>query len=704
MKFIYIIVLSIILGHVNINSQEKIKYPETKKVDVVDNYFGTKVADPYRWMEDMDSPDVKKWIEEENKITFGYLDKIPFREKIRARLTEVWNYPKYSRPFKAGNYYFFFKNNGLQNQYVLYIQKDLDSEPEVFLDPNTFSEDGTVALLNVNASNDGKYLSYSVSKSGSDWREINVIEIESRKVLSDHITNVKFSDANWFKDGFFYDYYDAPKDVNLLSHKNEFQKVYYHKLGTDQSQDVLMFEDKTNPKLSSDIWSSEDEKYLFKYAGETGQEGNKLYFKPSDNIDKEWIPIIEEYGFSTWPVQNEGSKIFLNTNKNAPKYKLVMLNADDISSGWKDILPEKDITLDGVKYIGGKIIATYMVDVTSRVYTYDINGNFISEVTLPGIGTVNGFDGRKEDKQVFYTFTSFVYPGSVYIYDVETGISKLFRKSEVKFKSDEYEEKEVFYSSKDGTKVPMFLVHKKGLVLDGNNPVYLYSYGGFNVTMNPGFSISRLPLLEYGGVFAMPCIRGGGEYGEEWHKAAMLFNKQNAFDDFIAAAEYLIKEGYTSPQKIAIAGGSNGGLLIGAVVNQRPELFKVAIPAVGVMDMLRFQKFTIGAAWTREYGSSEDNEEIFKYLYSYSPIHNIKEGINYPATMVTTADHDDRVVPLHSFKYTAALQERYKGNNPVLIRVETKAGHGSGKPTSKWIEEITDEWSFVFYNLGVVPN
>lgn len=684
----------------NTISQEKIKYPEAKKVNTVDDYFGIKVKDPYRWMEEMDSSDVKKWIKEENKITFEYLGKIAFRDKLKSRLTEIWNYPKYSQPFKAGDFYFFYKNDGLQNQFVLYIQKGLDGVPEVFIDPNTFSEDGTVALNDVNVSNDEKYISYSISKSGSDWREIQVIEIASRKILKDNIANVKFSDANWYKDGFFYDYYDSPKDANPLAHKNESPKVYYHKLGTNQSQDLLIFKDIKDPEHFVSIWSSEDEKYLFKHEGKTGKEGNKLSFKPAEDFSGEWIPIIDEYGYWTGVIQNEGSKILLKTNKDAPKYKVVVFDADDMSSGWRNILPERDITLENVRYTGGKIIATYMVDVTSRVYTYDINGKFLNEVTLPGIGTVTGFNGRKKDKQLFFSFTSFTHPGSIYIFNVDTNSSVLFRKSEAKFNSDEYEEKEVFYFSKDGTKIPMFIVHKKGLVLDGSNPAYLYSYGGFRVILNPVFSIARIPFLESGGVIAIPCIRGGSEYGEEWHKAAMLYNKQNTFDDFIAAAEYMIKEGYTCPEKLAIAGGSNGGLLIGAVVNQRPDLFKAAVPAVGVMDMLRYQKFTIGSAWVAEYGSSEENEKMFKYLYAYSPLHNIKEGINYPAILVVTADHDDRVVPLHSFKYTAALQEK-SGPNPVLIRIDTKSGHGSGKPTSKVIDQITDEWSFIFYNLGI---
>ncbi len=697
MKSIFLIIIFMLLNESS-DIISQFKYPETKKVNQIDDYFGVKIADPYRWLENTDSPEVKEWIEEENKVTFSYLEKIPYRNKIKERLTEIWNYPKYSQPFKAGDYYFFHKNDGLQNQDVLYIQKDLSSEPEVFLDPNKFSEDGTVALTGVYDSHDGKYLSYSVSSSGSDWQEFFVMEIPSGKKLDDHIKWSKFSGASWFKDGFFYSRYDEPKNGNQYTAKNEFQKLCYHKLGTDQSDDKLIYEDKTNPKRSFYIEVPEDEKYLILYIGETGKTGNYVYFKKSDQMESHWTPIVEDFDNHYWSIDNIGDKLLLVTDKDTPRYKLVEIDLNNPTAPWKDLIPEQEMVLNTVHYVGSKIITSYMKDATERVYVYNTEGRLENEVKLPSLGSVWGFGGKHKEKTVFYTFTSFTYPSTIYQYDIESNTSTLFRQSELKFNPEDYETKQVFYTGKDGTHIPMFIVFKKGLKLDGNNPTYLYGYGGFDINMTPYFSITRLFLLENGGVFAMPNIRGGGEYGEDWHKAGMMKKKQNVFDDFIAAAEYLIKEGYTSPEKLAIGGGSNGGLLVGAVVNQRPDLFKVSLPAVGVMDMLRFQKFTIGSAWTREFGSS-DIEEQFNFLIKYSPIHNISEGINYPATMVTTADHDDRVVPLHSYKYIATLQEKYKGPNPVLIRIDTKAGHGMGKPTDKIIEEWADVWAFMFYNM-----
>jgi len=704
LKTILIIPLMTFINfHSALYSQEEIKYPETKKNGQVDDYFGTMVADPYRWLEETDSPETKEWIDKENKVTSDYLSRIPFRDKIKQRLTEIWDYPKYSAPFKAGEYYFFYKNDGLQNQSILYIQKGLEGEPSVFLDPNKFSEDGTIALSGTQVSNNDKYLAYTVSKSGSDWEEIYVKEIGTGKTLSDHIKWVKFSGAGWFKDGFFYGRFDEPVNENELTSKNEFQKVYYHVLGTEQSDDKLVHEDKTNAGRDAGIWASEDEKYLFMWIGEKGKKGNCLYFKHASKPESDFKPIEEDLDNTYWTIDNTGSMLYMLTNKNAPNYKIVTVDLDNPGAPWKTILAEKEFDLRSARIVGGKLIATYLKDVIERVYVHDLNGRFLYEVEMPGAGSVEGFSGKKADTSVFYTYTSMNYPSSIFRYDIENNRSVLFRKSEVKFNPDDYESKQVFYASKDGTKIPMFIVHKKGIVLDGTNPTYLYAYGGFNISQIPYFGISRLILLENGGVFAMPNLRGGGEYGENWHEGGMLQNKQNVFDDFIAAAEYLINEKYTSPGRLAISGGSNGGLLIGAVENQRPELFKVCFPAVGVMDMLRFHKFTVGAAWVTEYGSS-DNETDFKNLYSYSPLHNIKEGINYPATFVTTADHDDRVVPLHSFKYIATLQEKYKGPNPVLIRIETKAGHGNGKPTSKLIDELTDSWSFMFYEMGITPN
>lgn len=701
-KLILILLIQYFSISILTNAQTRIEYPMTKKNNQVDNYFGTEVSDPYRWLEETDSPEVKEWVEQENKITFDYLNNIPFREKIKQRINEIWNYPWYSRPRKTAKNYFFFKNNGLQNQSVLYIQKDLNSEPEVFLDPNTFSEDGTVALGYIIDSKDGNYLAYTVSTSGSDWREVNVMDVATKKKLDDNLKWIKYSGVSWYKNGFYYSRYDEPVGENIYTTSNKFHKVYYHKLGTKQDEDELIYEDKNNPDRSFYTETTEDEKYLILTVDIIGKKGNSLYFKDLSNPLSQFIPIVEDFDYSYWALDNIGNKLLIMTNKDAPKYKLMLADLDHPSIPWETIIPEQDMVLNSIHFVDGKLIAAYMKDVTSRVYVYDSTGKFLNEVKLPALGSVGGFGGKRYDKQVFYTFTSFTYPADIYMYDIEKQQSTLFKKSEVKFNPDKYEAKQVFYKSKDGTSIPMFIVNKKGVVLNGDNLTLLYGYGGFNISMEPYFSISRLILLENGGIFAMPNIRGGGEYGEDWHNAGMLLNKQNVFDDFIAAAEYLIKEKYTSPQKLAISGGSNGGLLIGAVLNQRPDLFKVAFAAVGVMDMLRYQKFTAGKYWISEFGASDDSVS-FKNLYSYSPLHNIKEGLNYPAVLVTTADHDDRVVPLHSFKYIATLQDKYKGSNPVLIRIETKAGHGSGTPTDKIIDENTDLWSFMFYNMRIVP-
>lgn len=678
----------------------QIKYPETKKVEVVDDYHGVKVADPYRWLEDDKSEETKSWVEEQNKVTFEYLNKIPFRNKIKERFTEILNYPKYSAPFKEGNKYFFFKNDGLQNQSVLYVKNNLDAKEEVFLNPNKFSEDGTKSLTTLSFSSDGKYLVYGVSTGGSDWNEFFIMNAETKQLLSDHLRWIKFSGAAWKGNGFYYSRYPEPQGSELSS-KNEFSKVYFHKIGTKQQEDVLVYEDPSKPKRGFSAQTTDDERFLVIYMTE-GTSKNGFMVKDLSDNKNQFVTITDDFKNNYGVVDNIEDKLLVRTDFNAPNYKLVLIDPKNPSKeNWVDIIPEKKDVLQSVRIIGGKIIATYLQDVAHHAYIFDMNGNPEGEIELPGLGTV-GFSGRRDDNIAFYTFTSFTSPGTIYKFDVSTKKSELFRQIEINFDFDNYITKQVFYPSKDGTKIPMFIVHKKGLKLDGNNPTYLYAYGGFNASMLPSFSTSRLMLLENDGVFALANIRGGGEYGEEWHKAGMLDKKQNVFDDFIAAAEYLIQEGYTNPKKLAIAGGSNGGLLIGAVINQRPDLFKVALPAVGVMDMLRFHKFTIGYYWVVEYGSS-DNPEQFKYLYNYSPLHNIKEGLNYPATLVTTADHDDRVVPAHSFKYIATLQEKYKGENPILIRIETKAGHGAGKPTAKVIDEVTDVWSFVFYNLGVVP-
>lgn len=698
---ILITIITITLYIVNLEAQEKILYPQTKKTEQTDTYFGTKVDDPYRWLEETGSAETREWIESQNRVTFGYLEKIPYREKIKERLTEIWDYPKYSSPFKAGEYYFFYKNDGLQNQDVLYIQKGLNGTPEVFLDPNTLSKDGTAALVGTSVSKDKKYIAYSLSLSGSDIREIHVVEIATKKRLADRIEWVKFSNANWYKDGFFYTTYGRVTQGNVLTEKNQFPKVYYHKLGTNQGEDLLVYKDDTNPKRSHYVWSSDDEKYLYMSVNEQGQKGNQLFYRSSLHSREGFIPLVTNMDFNIYPIENFGDKVYFFSNENAPNGKVTSADINNYSATLKDVVPEFENSLDDANIVGGKIINVYMKDVTDKAYVYDLDGKFLHEITLPAVGNASGFNGSKDDNTVFYDFVSMTAPKTIYIYDIEKNESKLFRESEVNFDTESYESKQVFYSSKDGTKIPMFIVHKKGLVLDGTNPTFLYGYGGFSVSMKPNFSIPRMILLENGGVYAMACIRGGGEYGKIWHEAGTKLNKQNVFDDFIYAAEYLISEGYTSPGKLACAGGSNGGLLVGAVINQRPELFKVAIPMVGVMDMLRYHKFTIGAAWSRDYGTSEESEEMFRYLLGYSPLHNITVGINYPAVLVTTADHDDRVVPSHSFKYAATLQEKYSGDNPVLIRIETKAGHSSGKPTTKIIQEATDMWSFVLYNLGV---
>jgi prolyl oligopeptidase len=683
-------------------AQQKITYPNSSKVNQKDTYFGTVVDDPYRWLEVSDSSAVADWVKAQNKVTFDYLAQIPFRNKIRERLEKVWNYPKIGAPFKEGDFYYFYKNNGLQNQSVLYRQVSQQDEPEVFLDPNKLAKDGTVALGTTNFSKNAQYFAYSTAKGGSDWNEIQIMDVKSKKKMADHIRWVKFSGISWYKDGFYYSSYDAPKEGKELEAKNEFHKVYYHQIGMAQSEDVLVYENKDKPLRNHYAGVTDDERFLLVYASE-GTSGNEIYIKDLSKPNAVFKTLIE--GFDTEPsiVDNLGDKLLLLTNHNAPKYKLVLIDPENPKpENWKTIIPESENVLQGVSHVGGRLIANYLKDASTRIIVFDVSGKQLHEVQLPTVGTASGFGGKKEDKEVFYSFTSFTYPTTIYKYDIEKNTSTLYNKSAVDFDMTAYETKQVFYKSKDGTKVPMFITHKKGLKLDAKNPTYLYAYGGFNVSLTPSFSVTLLPFLEKGGVYVMANLRGGAEYGEAWHQAGMLLKKQNVFDDFIAAAEYLIKNKYTSSEKLAIAGGSNGGLLIGAVMNQRPELFKVAYPAVGVMDMLRFHKFTIGWAWVVEYGSSERNEAEFKNLYGYSPLHNIKKGVKYPATMVTTADHDDRVVPAHSFKYIATLQERNRDNAlPLLIRIDEKAGHGAGKPTAKVIEEWADRWAFLFWNMGV---
>jgi prolyl oligopeptidase len=691
-----------LLWLVPVVSGAQIKYPVTKKENVVDDYNGVKVEDPYRWLEDDNSEETKAWVQEENKATFDYLSKIPYRDKIKKRIEEMWNYPKYGAPFRKGDFYYFSKNDGLQNQSVWYRQKSLTGKPEIFIDPNKLSDDGTVSLGGINFSLDGKYAAYTVQKSGSDWQEGYVMDIATKKLLSDKLDWLKFTGFSWKGDeGFYYSHYPEPKDGDALKGKNVDRKVYYHKLGTPQSKDRLIYEDKEHPQRFAGVDLTEDERFLILTTSEGTSGGEIRFWDTKDPSQTKFSLLIP--GFATQPdiVDDAGDKLLLKTNDGAPNYKLVLIDPKNPSKeNWKTIIPEQKEVLLGVGTGGGFLFASYLKDASTKVYQYTYNGKLVHEIKLPGIGTAGGFGTERKYKEFFYTFTSFNYPPTIFKYDIKTGQSSLFRKTEVKFKPEDYEVKQVFVNSKDGTKVPVFLTYKKGLLLNGNNPTLMYGYGGFNIPTTPGFSPSVIFFLEQGGVYASVCMRGGSEYGEDWHKSGMLEKKQNVFDDFISAGEWLINNKYTNSGKLAIQGGSNGGLLIGACITQRPELFKVAIPQVGVMDMLRYHKFTIGYAWAVEYGSS-DNPEQFKYLYKYSPLHNLKPGVKYPATLITTADHDDRVVPAHSFKFAATLQADNASDNATLIRIETKAGHGGGMPTSKRIELATDIWSFVMYNLGM---
>ncbi len=701
------LILAILLATIFIScsrDEQIIKYPAIKKINVVDTYFGFEVQDPYRWLENDTAREVSEWVSEQNKLTFGYLEKIPFRGKVKERLTKIWDYPKYSAPWREGTNYYFSKNDGLQNQWVIYKQRGIDSAAEVFLDPNTFSVDGTVALSGLNFSADGKYAAYSVSQSGSDWQKIYVMDVETKKRLPDEISWVKFSGPDWYKDGFFYSQYDAPPDTaKAYTERNENHKVYYHKLGASQSEDILVHQDPVHPLRLLNIGLSEDKTIAFLSVFQKGSKGSALYCRPMTSIKGSFKPILETFDDNIYPVTNVGTSIIAFTDRGAPRGRLILIDLNKpAESDWKTLVPEKSENLGSVRSAGGKLFLTYLKDVVPYVYLYGTDGNMEHMIELPEIGTVSGFSGKEDDSFVFYTMTSFTTPSNIYKYEIESGESSLFRKAEIDFAADQYETKQVFFPSKDSVKIPMFIVHRKGIKLDGSNPVFIYGYGGFNDIVLPQFSVSRLVWLEQGGIYASVNLRGGSEYGEEWHESGMKLKKQNVFNDFIAAAEFLIREGYTSPQKMVISGVSNGGLLIGAVINQRPDLFRVAIPRVGVMDMLRFHKFTIGWAWVSEYGSSDDSAD-FRNLYAYSPIHNLTERADYPAVLVTTADHDDRVVPAHSFKYIATLQGKNKGNNPTLIRIETKAGHGGGKPTTKIIEETADIYSFAFYNLGIIP-
>lgn len=682
------------------SSKTTLSYPEAIKDNTVDTYFGTEVADPYRWLENDTSQATSAWVKAENDITNAYLARIPFRNKLKERLTQLTNYEKIGTPFKKNGKYYFYKNDGLQNQNVLYVKETLDGETKVLLDPNKLSDDGTVALNGISFSKDGKYMAYAISRSGSDWIEIYVIDLATGALTDDHILWAKFSGASWQGDGFYYSAYDAPTNGKEYSNINENHKIYYHKIGDPQSKDQLIYQNPQYPKRFYSASTDEDEKILFIDESGAGS-GNNLSLKDLTKTNAPLIPMTEDYNFIYMPIEVIGNTIYVLTNYDAPKYRVMTtdINSPNIRN-WKELVPENESVLSGAQIIGGKLILTYDKDASNHAYVYALNGEQEHEITLPSLGSV-GFSGNKDDKETFYTFTSFTFPGTIYKYDIDKNKSELYLSPKVDFNPEEFVTEQIFYTSKDGTKVPMFLTYKKGLKRDGNNPVFLYGYGGFNVSLNPYFSTMRLPFLENGGIYVQTNLRGGSEYGEEWHQAGIKMNKQNVFDDFISAAEYLISEKYTNKDKIAIVGGSNGGLLIGACVNQRPDLFKVAIPQVGVMDMLRYHKFTIGWNWASDYGTSEDSKEMFEYLYAYSPLHNIKnDGTPYPAIMITTADHDDRVVPAHSFKYAATLQASNTGDAPKLIRIESKAGHGGGKPMSKIIDETADIYAFILYNMG----
>lgn len=686
----------------SIFSQAQLKYPETKKLNITDDYHGRKVEDPYRWLEDDNSAETKNWVKAQNKVTFSYLASIPFRDYVHRRLESLWNYPKYSSPFKkAGNYYF-FKNDGLQNQAIMYRQKGLDAEPEEFLNPNKLNAEGVAALLNFKFSKTGKYFAYAIAVAGSDWQEIYVMETAGKQLLPDKTQWVKFSGISWNgDDGFYYSGYDKPDETTKLSKLNEFHKVFYHKMGTPQSADVLIYSDKEHPLRYQDADLTEDNRFLVITVSE-GTSGHELQVRDLKDASQKALKVLIP-GFKTEPsvIDNDGNRLLVLTDDEAPNYRIVSIDPKNPDKkNWKTIVPEKEEVLSDVSTGGGYLFARYLKDASTRVVQYTYDGKPVREIKLPGIGTASGFSGEKTDKEFFYTYTSFSTPPSIYKYDITSGESSLFRKTVTNINTDDFVTEQIFFASKDGTQVPMFLTYKKGMKRDGNTPVLLYGYGGFNIPITPEFSISNAFFIDQGGIYAVVSLRGGSEYGEKWHKAGMLDKKQNVFDDFISAAEFLVSKQYTNPGKIAIRGGSNGGLLIGAAITQRPDLFKVALPQVGVLDMLRYHKFTIGAAWAVEYGNA-DSAKQFPYLFKYSPYHNLKPGVNYPATLITTADHDDRVVPAHSFKFAARLQEYNAGKNPVLIRVDVNAGHGAGKPTNKLIDEATDIWSFVMQNLGM---
>lgn len=701
-KLLYSVLVLTLLMACESNNKKKERitatYPETKKVDTVDTYFGVKVKDPYRWLEDDRSPETEAWVKAENKTTFDYLNQIPYRDTLKQRLSELWNYEKVGAPFKEGDHTYFYKNNGLQNQNVLYRKKG-DNDAEVFLDPNTFSKDGTTSLGGASFSEDGKLLAYSISEGGSDWRKVILMNTENKEIIEDTLVDVKFSGISWYKnEGFYYSSYDKPKGSEL-SAKTDQHKVYYHKLGTSQKDDALIFGGTPEEKhryIMAHV--TKDNNYLI-ISASISTSGNKLFIKDLNKSDSPFVTILNHADSDTDVIKNQGSKLFLSTNLNAPNKKIVTVDASNPTpENWVDLIPETEQVLSP-STSGNYILAHYMVDALSKVKQYNLNGELIREIKLPGLGTASGFGSKEEEKIDYFSFTNYNTPGSIYSLDIETGETTLYWKPAINFNSDDYESHQVFYTSKDGTKVPMMITYKKGLELNGKNPTLLYAYGGFNVSLTPSFSVPNVVWMEQGGIYAVPNLRGGGEYGKAWHDAGTKMQKQNVFDDFIAAGEYLIKNNYTSSKFLAVRGGSNGGLLVGATLTQRPDLMQVALPAVGVLDMLRYHTFTAGAGWAYDYGTAEDSKEMFEYLKGYSPVHNVKKGFEYPATLITTGDHDDRVVPAHSFKFAAALQAKQVGKHPVLIRIETDAGHGAGTPISKTIEQYADIFGFTLYNM-----
>jgi len=685
-----------------LNLSAQVSYPETQRGDVTDEYFGVKISDPYRWLEDENSNETKAWVGAQNKTTLSYMEQIPYRDAIKKRLAELWDYEKNSLPIKEGDYYLFYKNTGKQNQSVLYIQKGLDGTPEVLLDPNTFSADGTTSLSQFAVSNNHKHAAYGISKAGSDWNEFYVIDLPSGKKWDDKLENIKFSSIAWYKDGFFYSRFDKPVDGKDLSGKNSFGKLYYHKIGTPQKNDELVYEDKNNPSYMFGAEVSDDEQYLIITVSES-TSGNQLYFKKLGTKKEQLVKVVTDFDHTFSLIDVVDDQLILYTDYKAPKYQVISIDTKNpMAENWKTVIPEAKDLLQSIHLINNGFVASYLSDVKSVLKRYELSGTYISDIELPGLGMVGSFSSKRKESEGFFSFTSFTDAGTIYRYDAKSNSYKEFIKTESPFRGNEYITEQVFYPSVDGTQIPMYITRRKDIPLNGKNPCYLYGYGGFNISVTPSYSPNVALFLENGGIYAVANIRGGGEYGADWHKSGTKLQKQNVFDDFISAAEYLIKNEITSSEKLAISGRSNGGLLVGACMTQRPDLFKVALPGVGVLDMLRYHKFTIGYAWAVDYGTSDKKEE-FEYLKNYSPVHNVRQN-HYPATLVFTADHDDRVVPAHSYKFISELQHRQQGENPVLIRIDVNAGHGAGKPLSKTIEEWTDIWAFVFQNLGMQPD